>query len=98
MAHPVVLGLNDCEDGERVFDLTKQRLVQLGGRGLRLPRRQGQGAVLLLTHLATVDKLIDAHKPYSPTVIQTNLTRDQEDELVIDQGPPDTDRMPRRAA
>lgn len=54
--------------------------------------------VLLLTRLATVDKLIDAHKPYSPTVIQTNLTRDQEDELVIDQGPPDTDRMPRRAA
>ena len=28
MAHPVVLGLNDCEDGGRGFDLTKQRLLQ----------------------------------------------------------------------
>jgi hypothetical protein len=25
MAHPVLLGLNDCENGERVFDLTKRR-------------------------------------------------------------------------
>jgi hypothetical protein len=25
MAQPVLLGLNDCEDGERVFDLIKRR-------------------------------------------------------------------------
>jgi hypothetical protein len=40
--------------------------------------------VLLLTRLATADKLIDASSPTAPSsaVIQTNLTRDREDELV----------------
>jgi len=31
---------------------------------------------------ATVDRVIDAIKPYNPTVIQTNLTKDREEELV----------------
>ena len=38
--------------------------------------------MFLLTRLASVDELIDALKPYSLPVIQTNLTRDREDELV----------------
>jgi uncharacterized membrane protein len=43
---------------------------------------QGKGAVFLLARSATVDKVIDAIKPYNPTVIQTNLTKDREEELV----------------
>jgi uncharacterized membrane protein len=31
---------------------------------------------------ATVDRVIDAIKPYNPTVIQINLTKDREEELV----------------
>jgi len=44
--------------------------------------QQGRAAVFLLARSATVDKVIDALKPYSPTVIQTNLTKDREEELV----------------
>jgi uncharacterized membrane protein len=29
-----------------------------------------------------VDRVVDALKPYGPTVIQTNLTKDREEELV----------------
>jgi uncharacterized membrane protein len=43
---------------------------------------QGRAAVFLLARSATVDKVIDAIKPYNPTVIQTNLTKDREEELV----------------
>jgi uncharacterized membrane protein len=43
---------------------------------------QGRAAVFLLARSATVDKVIDALKPYNPTVIQTNLTKDREEELV----------------
>ena len=43
---------------------------------------QGRAAVFLLARSATVDKVIDALKPYNPTVIQTNLTKEREDELV----------------
>ena len=42
----------------------------------------GRAAVFLLARSATVDRVIDAIKPYGPTVIQTNLTRDREEELV----------------
>jgi uncharacterized membrane protein len=38
--------------------------------------------VFLLARSATVDKVIDALKPYNPTVIQTNLTKEREEELV----------------
>jgi hypothetical protein len=38
--------------------------------------------VFLLARSATVDRVIDAIKPYNPTVIQTNLTKDREEELV----------------
>jgi uncharacterized membrane protein len=31
---------------------------------------------------ATVDRVIEAIKPYNPTVIQTSLSRDREEELV----------------
>jgi uncharacterized membrane protein len=42
----------------------------------------GKAAVFLLARSATVDRVIDAIKPYNPTVIQTNLTKDREEELV----------------
>ena len=38
--------------------------------------------VFLLARSATVDRVIDAIKPFNPTVIQTNLTKDREEELV----------------
>jgi uncharacterized membrane protein len=44
--------------------------------------QQGKAAVFLLARSATVDRVIEALRPFHPTVIQTNLTRDREDELV----------------
>ena len=52
-------------------------IKQIGGQ-----LEQGKAAVFLLARSATVDRAIDAIKPYNPTVIQTNLTRDREEELV----------------
>jgi uncharacterized membrane protein len=43
---------------------------------------EGKAAVFILARSATVDKVIEALKPYSPTIIQTNLTKDREEELV----------------
>ena len=43
---------------------------------------QGRAAVFLLARSATVDRVIEAIKPFNPTVIQTNLTRDREEERV----------------
>jgi uncharacterized membrane protein len=43
---------------------------------------QGKAAVFILARSATVDKVVEALKPYSPTILQTNLTRDREEELV----------------
>ena len=42
----------------------------------------GLAGVELLARSATVDRVIDAIKPFNPTVIQTNLTKDREEELV----------------
>jgi uncharacterized membrane protein len=42
----------------------------------------GKAAVFLLARSATVDRVIEAIKPYNPTVIQTNLSHDREEELV----------------
>jgi uncharacterized membrane protein len=50
---------------------------QIGGQ-----LEQGKAAVFLLARSATVDRVIDAIKPFNPTVIQTNLTKDREEELV----------------
>jgi uncharacterized membrane protein len=44
--------------------------------------QQGKAAVFLLARSATVDRVIEAIKPFNPTVIQTNLTKDREEELV----------------
>ena len=52
-------------------------IKQIGGQ-----LEQGKAAVFLLAKSATVDKVFDAIKPYNPTVIQTNLTKDREEELV----------------
>ena len=39
--------------------------------------------MFILAKSATVDRVIEALKPYSPTtIIQTNLTKDREEELV----------------
>jgi uncharacterized membrane protein len=155
MAHLVVLGLDNREDAERVFDLAgelaKQELLQLedaayayrddkgkvriqqsinltaagaasgalwgtllgliflmpvaglaigaatGALGGKLADvginddtikrigeqlQGGRAAVFLLARSATVDRVIEAIKPYNPTVIQTNLSHDREEELV----------------
>ncbi len=42
----------------------------------------GRAAVFFLARTATVDRVIDAIRPYNPTVIQTNLSRDSERELI----------------
>jgi uncharacterized membrane protein len=44
--------------------------------------QQGKAAVFVLAKAATVDRVVDALKPYSPTILQTNLTKDREEELV----------------
>jgi uncharacterized membrane protein len=44
--------------------------------------QDGRAAVFLLARSATVDKVIEAIKPFNPTVIQTNLTKEREEELV----------------
>jgi uncharacterized membrane protein len=44
--------------------------------------QEGKAAVFVLARSATVDKVVEALKPYSPTIIQTNLTKDREEELV----------------
>lgn len=41
-----------------------------------------RAAVFLLADEATIDRVVDAFKPLHPTVIQTNLTKDSERELV----------------
>jgi uncharacterized membrane protein len=43
---------------------------------------QGKAAVFLLARSGTADRVIDAFKPFHPTVIQTNLTKENEQELV----------------
>ena len=44
--------------------------------------QDGKAAVFLLARSATVDRVVDALKPFGPTVIQTNLTKEREDERV----------------
>jgi uncharacterized membrane protein len=44
--------------------------------------QQGKAAVFVLARSATVDRVLDALKAYSPTIIQTNLTKDREEELI----------------
>jgi uncharacterized membrane protein len=52
-------------------------IKQIGGQ-----LEQGRAAVFLLARSATVDRVIEAIRPFNPTVIQTNLTKDREEELV----------------
>ena len=42
----------------------------------------GRAAVFFLARNATVDRVIEAIRPYNPTVIQTNLSRDSERDLI----------------
>lgn len=44
--------------------------------------QEGKSAVFLLVKSATVDRVIDALKPFDPTVLQTNLTKEREEELI----------------
>jgi uncharacterized membrane protein len=96
MAQLAVLGVDNRDDVERRFDLVanlaKQELLQLQDaayayrddtiKQIAGQLEQGRAAVFLLARSATVDKVIEAIKPYNPTVIQTNLTHDREEELV----------------
>lgn len=54
------------------------QLIKDVGRELQ----DDHAAVFLLARSATVDRVIDALKPFGPTVIQTNLTKEREEELV----------------
>jgi uncharacterized membrane protein len=54
------------------------QLIKDVGRELQ----EDHAAVFLLARSATVDRVVDALKPFGPTVIQTNLTKDREEELV----------------
>jgi uncharacterized membrane protein len=38
--------------------------------------------VFVLARSATVDRVVEAVKPFNPTVIQTNLTKEREEELM----------------
>ncbi|MDE3721311.1 DUF1269 domain-containing protein [Nocardiopsis sp. N85] len=42
----------------------------------------GRAAVFLLADITTADRVVDAFKPLDPTVLQTNLSKDDERELV----------------
>jgi uncharacterized membrane protein len=44
--------------------------------------QSGRAAVFFLARDATVDRVVKAIKPYNPTVIQTNLSRESERELI----------------
>ena len=44
--------------------------------------KQDRAAVFLLADEATIDRVVDAFRPLNPTVIQTNLSKDNEKELV----------------
>ena len=44
--------------------------------------QQGKAAVFVLARSATTDRVIEAIKPFNPTVIQTSLSHDREEELV----------------
>jgi uncharacterized membrane protein len=54
------------------------QMIKEVGRQLQ----EGKAAVFLLARSATVDRVVDALKPYGPTVIQTNLSKEREEELV----------------
>ena len=52
-------------------------IKQIGGQ-----LEQGKAAVFLLARSGTADRVIEAIKPYHPTVIQTSLSHDREEDLV----------------
>ncbi|WP_350275014.1 DUF1269 domain-containing protein [Kribbella sp. HUAS MG21] len=54
------------------------QLIKEVGRELQ----EGHAAVFLLARSATVDRVVEALKPLGPTVLQSNLSREREEELV----------------
>lgn len=42
----------------------------------------GTAALFVLVRRATTDRVVEELRPYGPTVLHTNLTKDREDELV----------------
>jgi uncharacterized membrane protein len=75
MAQLLVFGVDSPQTAERVLDLAGE----LNRQELLEP---GRAAVFFLARNATVDRVIEAIKPYNPTVIQTNLSRESERELI----------------
>jgi uncharacterized membrane protein len=94
MAQLLVFGVDSPQTAEKVLEvaaeLNRQQLLELADIGVDddLIRRvgdtlqPGRAAVFYLPRNATVDRVIEAIRPYNPTVIQTNLSRDSERELV----------------
>ncbi|GLU50057.1 DUF1269 domain-containing protein [Nocardiopsis ansamitocini] len=52
-------------------------IKQIGGQ-----LDQGRAAVFLLARSATVDRVVEAFRPLNPAVIQTNLSKENEEDLV----------------
>ena len=90
MSNLVVLGLDNREDAERVMDLAGDLAGKLADVGIDddtikqigQQLQQGKAAVFVLARSATTDRVIEAIKPFNPTVIQTSLSHDREEELV----------------
>jgi hypothetical protein len=98
MAHLVVLGLDNRDDAERVFDLAGLAVGAATGRARRQAERRrhqrrrdqadrsaaaaGQGGGVRPRPLGHRGPGGGRAQPYSPTIIQTNLTKDREEELV----------------
>jgi uncharacterized membrane protein len=75
MAQLLVFGVDSPQTAEQMLDLAgdlhRQELLQ-----------PGKAAVFFLARNATGDRVIEAIRPYNPTVIQTNLSRESERELI----------------
>ena len=82
MSNLVVLGLDNREDAERVMDLAGVGIDDDTIKQIGQQLQQGKAAVFVLARSATTDRVIEAIKPFNPTVIQTSLSHDREEELV----------------
>jgi uncharacterized membrane protein len=64
-------------DARRSSRINDDAIKQIGEQ-----LQQGKSAVFVLARSATTDRVIEAIKPFNPTVIQTSLSHDREEELV----------------
>jgi uncharacterized membrane protein len=82
LAGLVVGGLTGAAAGATAGALTdigiNEDLIRRIGEQLQ----PGKAAVFVLIRRSTADRVIEALKPYHPTVLQTNLTKHREEDLV----------------